>query len=303
MLKDTAMKKIAVIGIPGKWSSERLADTLQHKTGFRMLISIDEITFDLQKKAAFCRGQNLSEFDALVIKKVGQAYSHHMLDRLELLNFINCNGVRIFSDPASILKAVDRLTCTLVMRQNDIPMPDTVITENVEKALQAIRKFGKAVFKPLFTSKARGMKIVSDGPTALAEIESFRAENNPVMYIQRMIEIPGKDLGLVFLGGHYIATYARVRRAGCWNTTTHSGGQYAPYEPSQEIISLGCRAQELFNLDFTCVDIAETSDGPTVFEVSAFGGFRGLLEACNIDAAELFAQYILDSINNGTTDD
>jgi len=292
------MKKIGVIGIPGKWSSERLADTLQQKTGFRLLMSIDELTFDLQKKTAFCRGQDLSELDALVIKKVGAVYSHHMLDRLALLDFINHNGVRIFSDPSAILKAVDRLTCTLLLRNGDIPVPETVITENVEKALQTVQNFGQAVFKPLFTSKARGMKVVQSGPEALSDIEAFRIENNPVMYIQKRVDIPGKDLGLVFLGGKYVATYARVGDEESWNTTIHSGGKYAPNDPCPELIDLAARAQNLFQLDFTCVDIAETPDGPIVFEVSAFGGFRGLLEACNIDAAELYAQYILDVINH-----
>ncbi|MFP4049030.1 MAG: ATP-grasp family protein, partial [Desulfovermiculus sp.] len=51
-----------------------------------------------------------------------------------------------------------------------------------------------------------------------------------------------------------------------------------------------------FDLDFTCVDVAETADGPLVFEVSAFGGFRGIWEAQGIDAASLFTSYVLDNI-------
>jgi tetrahydromethanopterin:alpha-L-glutamate ligase len=33
-----------------------------------------------------------------------------------------------------------------------------------------------------------------------------------------------------------------------------------------------------------------------VFEVSAFGGFKGALEGCNIDAASVYADYILKEI-------
>jgi ribosomal protein S6--L-glutamate ligase len=47
---------------------------------------------------------------------------------------------------------------------------------------------------------------------------------------------------------------------------------------------------------FTCVDVVETANGPLVYEVSAFGGFRGLLEANGIDMAERYAQYVLERI-------
>jgi len=292
------VKKIGVIGIPGKWSSERLAECLYKKTGFRLLMAMDEITLCPAEKTAYCRDQNLASLDGIIIKKIGLTYSHHMSDRLEMLDFISRSGLKIFSRPLSIARAVNRLTGTLDLISGGIPMPETVITESIEKALETVERFGRAVLKPLFTSKARGMKVVTCGTDALAAIEEFKAADNPVMYIQKMVAVPGKDLGLVFLGGKYLATYARVRHENSWNTTTHFGGRYEPFCPSQDIIDLAARAQSLFNLDFTCVDIAETPDGPVVFEVSAFGGFRGLLEALSIDAAELYAGYVLEKLSH-----
>ncbi|MCK5438072.1 MAG: ATP-grasp family protein, partial [Desulfobulbaceae bacterium] len=60
---------------------------------------------------------------------------------------------------------------------------------------------------------------------------------------------------------------------------------------------LAYKAQSLFGLDFTCVDVALTSAGPFVFEVSAFGGFRGILEAGNIDAAKAYTEYAVGRIS------
>jgi len=40
-----------------------------------------------------------------------------------------------------------------------------------------------------------------------------------------------------------------------------------------------------------------TDEGPIVFEVSAFGGFRGALEGSGIDAAGAYADYALRKIN------
>jgi ribosomal protein S6--L-glutamate ligase len=49
-------------------------------------------------------------------------------------------------------------------------------------------------------------------------------------------------------------------------------------------------------LDFTCVDIAKTEEGMFVFEVSAFGGFRGLKEAFGIDAAGLYLDHVMKEL-------
>jgi ribosomal protein S6--L-glutamate ligase len=54
------------------------------------------------------------------------------------------------------------------------------------------------------------------------------------------------------------------------------------------------RAAKHFGLIFTGVDLIESPDGGfVVLEVSAFGGFRGLLDACGIDAAGALAQVLL----------
>ncbi|MDZ7641505.1 MAG: hypothetical protein U5J62_05730 [Desulfurivibrio sp.] len=90
----------------------------------------------------------------------------------------------------------------------NLPIPPTVITESVDKAEDAVGEYQEAIFKPLYTSKARGMAPIKDGPTARQEIENFK-RHNPIMYIQKKIDLPGYDLGLAFLGGEHLATYAR----------------------------------------------------------------------------------------------
>ena len=45
------------------------------------------------------------------------------------------------------------------------------------------------------------------------------------------------------------------------------------------------RAARAFGLDYTVVDLVEHGDDFLLYEVSAFGGFRGLHEACGVDAA------------------
>ena len=286
--------KIGVVGTPGGWSSELLADTVAAKTGHRLLVDMEQVCLDLDSGKAWFQGVDLAGLDGLIIKKIGARYSPDLLDRLELLRFLAERGLPIFSSPLSIMRVLDRLSCTVTLRLGGIPMPPTTITESVDEALAAVERYGEAVFKPLFTSKARGMTVIGHGPGAREAVEAFHA-GNPIMYMQQKIELPGQDLGIVFLGGRYMTTYARCG-TGAWNTTTESGGKYAAATPSPEAVAMAEKAQALFNLDFTCVDVVDTVDGPVVFEVSAFGGFRGIQDACGMDAAAMYTDYVMEKI-------
>lgn len=288
---------IGVVGVRGGWSSEQLADRVAELTGGpRLLIELDQVRLDLPSGRALFQGHDLAQLDALIIKKLGQDYSADLLDRLEILRLLEGRGVRMFSRPSAIAGLLDRLACTVTLQLAGIPMPPTTITESLEHALDAVAEYGQAILKPLYSTKARGMFVLSPGETAREALATYQ-RSHPVFYLQKTIELGERDLGVVFLGGAHLTTYARNRKPGAWNTTTASGGRYAPFDPPAEIIDLARRAQAPFGLDFTCVDVALTDSGPYVFEVSAFGGFRGVSQASGMDAARLLAEHVLQRVS------
>ena len=291
------MKRIGVAGLPGVWSTIQLVSAVEAKTGSCHLIDMSTVSLDLSTGRARSRGVDLASLDAIIVKKIAPLYTPDALDRMAILSFVHNQGVPVFSNPDSMLQLIDRLSGTVKLRLGGIPMPRTVITEDIEEAADAVESFGRAVFKPLYSSKARGMALIQASPEMQEEIEDFKAAGNQVMYIQEFVSHAGRDLGVSFLGGEYVATYARQGSGRSWDTTTRTGGKYVACTPEQEIVDLAYRAQDLFaGMAFTCVDVVETANGPLVYEVSAFGGFRGLLEASGIDMAERYAQYVLERI-------
>lgn len=289
------MMKIGVVGIPGGWSTERLADAVEQKTEFRLVIDLEKVALDLDSGKVWYETTDISCLDTLMVKKVGAQSSSALVDRLEILRFLQAKGLAVFSKPHRILGVLNRLSCTITLRNGGIPMPPTTITENIEMGLKAVETYREAVFKPMFSSKARGMEVIRPGHGAREKIEAFAGKYG-MMYIQKKIDFGRHDLGIAFLGGKYLTTYARCAQGDSWNTTIRSGGKYKSCDPSAEIIALAQRAQALFGLDFTCVDVAQTPDGPVVFEVSAFGGFRGIHMARGMDAADLYVAYVLDQL-------
>jgi len=294
---------IGVVGIPGKWSTDTLADAVETRTGRRIVVDMGRVELDLAAGRLLHGDIDLCKLDALIVKKISATYSPATLDRLEMLRVAEASGVRVFSPANNILRLIDRLSCTVTLRNAGIPMPETRITEDIDLAVKAVADFGSAVFKPLYSTKARGMCVINHSDDEAADIEqgirnrivSFQAEN-PVMYIQRRVDLPGRDLGMVFLAGDYLGCYARVPQDDAWNTTIDSGGRYAVHQPTPQEIELAHKAQNLFGMDFTTVDVAETQDGPIVFEVSAFGGFRGAREGIGIDVAGLYADYVITNL-------
>jgi tetrahydromethanopterin:alpha-L-glutamate ligase len=295
-----ANPKIGVIGIPGKWSTETLADEVEAKTGFRLIIDMNHVTLNLNDATLHFGDTNLCELDGLIIKKISSRYNPNTLDRLELLRIAEAAGVAIFGKPERILRLIDRLSCTVSLRNGNIPMPPTTITEDLDEACAAVHRYKSAIFKPLYSTKARGMKVMESlwGDLRLREAVKHYQQEHQMLYIQQRLNLSGKDMGLVFLNGEYRCAYARVAETGSWNTTINSGGHYEAHTPSDEIIEMAQKAQSLFGLDFTTVDVAESDQGAIVFEVSAFGGFRGALEGCGFNAAAAYTSHVLKQLDN-----
>lgn len=297
---ESKRRRIGVVGIEGGWSSARLVDAFAERGCDATLIDMVRVEVDLDRQRARCGDLDLTGFDALVVKKISAHYCPAVLNRLAMLRYVSELGVPVYSDPARIKRVIDRLSCTVTLRLADIPMPPTIVTEDVHRAAQAVTQFGRVVLKPIYSSKARGMRVVDAGPGAERAIHEFRNEGNQLIYVQKLLQLPGRDMGLVFCGGVYIGCYARVQATSAWNTTTHSGGRYEAHTPDSSLIELAHRAQRPFQLAFTCVDVAETEEGPVVFEVSAFGGFRGLWESQGVDAADRYASHVLSRLHHAS---
>ncbi len=268
------------------------------RVGSCTTIDLGGVALDLAAGTCLYGDDDLCGYDALLVKKLDESYSPQNLDRIEILHYLQARGVRMFSRPERIGRLINRLSCTVAMGAAGIPMPETFVTEDPERATRAILNYGGAVLKPLFSTKARGMRLVedTDAGAVRAVVDEFQAEGNRTVYIQKRLPMPDRDLGVVFIGDRYLTTYARVKGAGAWNTTTQAGGSYACEAIDQATLDIARKARDLFELDFTVVDLVLSEVGTFVFEVSAFGGFRGIHEGCGVDAAGEYVDHVLGQL-------
>jgi len=292
------MMNIGVVGIPGAWSTERLAEAVRSEGAQAQILALEACALRLPDRRLFHEGEAVEGLDAAVVKKIGDTADGWVVrERINLLRHLETSGVSVLSPPERLETAVNRYRMTVELARAELPVPQTVVTEDIEEAEGAVIRFGAAVLKPLFTSKGRGMHRLDASADLRRTLEQFRRDGFGPFYLQRFIEHPGRDLGVAVLEGRVVGAYWRVAGPEQWMTTIHSGGRYERAQAPGEALDIAARAANHFGLLFTGVDLMETPDGGwVVLEVSAFGGFRGLLNACGVDAAPLLARALLSRL-------
>ena len=288
--------RVAVIGHPGAWSTERLVGALRDEGADASVVDLAACALTLPGSGLWAGGRPLDDLDGAVVKKIGTAADGSGLGaRINLLRALERSGVPVVSAPERLAVAADRYRMTLELAHAGLPLPETVVTDDADEAAAAVERFGTAVLKPLFTSKGQGMQRLSAGVDLAKVLDRHRADHGLPFYLQRFIPHPGRDLGVAVLAGRCLGAYWRVAARDQWMTTILSGGRYAPAEPPAEVVALAERSARHFGLLFTGVDLMETPDGGwVILEVSAFGGFRGLSTALGLDAAPLVARAALE---------
>ncbi len=286
-------KTVAVAGIPGAWSSEMLARAFAARGAASFVLPLWECAHDLADGSVSWSGVKVPRLDAVVVKKIGDAGTPFIENRLIELKELERNGALVVSSADAIRDAVNRYRMSWMLRRAGIPMPRTLVTESIEEAEEVIHDWGRAVAKPLFTSKGRGMLVLSHRSATRLTLRRWQHSGAGPFYLQEFVRSPGRDVAVATLGDQVLASYYRVAAPGQWQTTTRSGGHYEPCTVPPEVEEVALAAVRVFGLDFSCVDFVETEDGWLVYEVSAFGGFSGLWKAHGIDAAGLYADHVL----------
>jgi len=286
---------LAVVGQPGAWSTERLADALRAAGAKAEVVDLAACSLRLPDRRLFHRGQPIEGLDGAVVKKLGDtADGWAVQERIGMLRHLEASGVPVLSAPDHLHVAVNRYRMTCELVRAGLPVPPTTVTEDIDEAAAAVAGLGTAVIKPLFTSKGRGMRRLEPTRDLRSELEAHRDSGLGPFYLQRFVKHPGRDLGVAVLDGRCIGAYWRVAAGEQWMTTILSGGRYEKAEIAPEIADMAVAAARHFGLAFTGVDLIEDSDGRfSVLEVSAFGGFRGLLNGCGVDAAPMLAELVL----------
>jgi ribosomal protein S6--L-glutamate ligase len=161
--------------------------------------------------------------------------------------------------------------------------------------MQAYEQLGPdVVLKPLFGGEGRGITRVSDPALALRAFKMIE-QFDGVIYQQEFIAHEGFDIRILVIGDNTFS----IRRVNSddWRTNVSLGARAEHFEASAELIQLARQAANVVQAKIAGVDILIAPDGtPTVLEVNAVPGWKGLAEATGQDIALEVLAFTVEQI-------
>jgi len=187
---------------------------------------------------------------------------------------------------------------TLMMKKLGIPHPDTLITENIDKAYNfasGLLDSGKnVVLKPI--CKGRGVGVIRlDRIRSREDLLQFlawygRAHGQGVYYLQEFVPNQGHDIRCMVVGDEVVGREKRSNPNDFRYNLSAGGTAENFLDPVYDELSL--KVAEAVGFKITGIDILPAADGtPYILEANCFPGYTGLIEATGIPIHERIVDY------------
>lgn len=322
------MKRIGIaVTDPGDWTAIALNDALVKASARPVVFRLHDVTTSIQEHNRIYAGNtDLGSLDAVIVRDVGGAGgvgvsgsdagsdvgiggggggsvgvgdggggSEDMPYRLDVLCNLERSGLKVVNPPEAIRTAANKHMCSYLFREHGLPTPDTVLTSDMDVALAAIRDWGRAVVKPIFGFKGMDIHCVVDDEHSVKLLRSV-IDTRGVLYLQRFISNPGRDIRVFVVGGDVPSAIYRLAPPGSWINNLSRGGSHEICEVTGEIAGLAVEAAGAVGAVYAGVDLIEGEDGLQILEVNGTPSIRGIYEGCGVNVAQDIVKCVLDMV-------
>ena len=233
----------------------------------------------------------LDGIEVLHDRSISMGAAAHLTEVLE------ARGVRCVNSSTVVRTCGDKLRTTLALDRAGIPQPETRVAFSREEALRLLdEELGyPAVLKPTVGSWGRLVARLNDRHAAEAVLEDRELLGNWThrsLYLQRLVDKPGRDVRVFVVGSEPVA--AIYRTSEHWITNTARGGGVSRCEVSSPLADLALAAAGAVGGGILAVDLVEDPDrGPLVLEVNHGMEFRNSIEPTGVDIPGAMVDYVL----------
>ncbi len=278
------------------WSSTQLREALSRRGIAYECFTFPKLVAQLGQKPYF-KVNNLKlleELNALIIRPIGRGSLEELVFRMDMLYKLERQGFLVINPAEAIEHCVDKYDILAILEDNGIPVPRTVVTENVNEALKAFTELGgDVVVKPLFGSRGIGATRVVDSEIANTVFKAITFHHG-VIYIQEFVPHGTSDIRAFVINGHVIAAMRRI--AENWKTNYSQGARPAPITLDPALEELAVKSAKAIGCKIAGIDILESPDGPKICDVNSQPGWKGLQMVTKVNIAEEIVTFVLSEL-------
>ena len=278
---------------PSAWCSSKIVDAIKERGIEPVPFRFHDISARVACKPIISikrRIDALEDLKAVIVRPIGRGSLDEILFRMNYLRRMERLGLLVINSPSSIEIAVDKYYALTLLEENGLKVPETVVTEDPKKALDAFNRFGDVVIKPIFGSRGIGVTRVTDAEVARRIFRSLSFYHN-VLYVQKFIPHGNRDIRAFVVGNKVVAAMYRISEN--WKTNVSQGAKTLAVKPSTEVTNIAVKAAQIIGCDIAGVDIMEGEEGYIVNEINSQPGFKGLQSTTTIDIAGAIIDHIL----------
>ena len=287
------MQVVILSGRAG-WHTDELCRALSARGHVSIVLPYETLiaTLGADKSGLSSEGAAILEADAVFARIIPSGTLEQIIFRVDALHWIEERGVPVVNSPRAIERAVDKFYTDALLREAGLPTPETVVCGTMADAMDAIRRIGDVVIKPIFGSMGHGLVRVGDPEVAFRILKSLDQVRS-VFYIQRYIDHGGCDVRVFVVGGRVLGAIERRAAAGDWRTNVARGADAHAIELPAEWAQLALRAAAAIGADYAGVDLLPAADGRVfVLEVNGIPGWQGLQQATGLDVAASLVEHL-----------
>lgn len=282
--------QVAILSARTGWHTDELCRALADRGHAGVVVPYEGLVATLGQGGSEdpplrSQGVSLLHVDAVLARIIPGGSLEQIIYRVDALHWLEDRGVLVMNSPRAIERSVDKFYTTALLHGAGLPVPETIVCEQTDEVMPAIRRLGEVVIKPIFGSLGHGMVRISDPEVARRIVRSLD-QTRPVFYVQRVIDHGGRDIRVFVVGGAVLAAIERRAPEGEWRTNVAIGGTATPFELPADWAALALRAAAAVGADYAGVDLLPSRDGEVfVLEVNGIPGWEGLQQATGIDVA------------------
>lgn len=284
--------QVLILSARTGWHTDELCRALMARGHQPRVAPYESLVASIGKRPNDSKVSNDSLFsaDAVLPRIIPNGSLEQIIFRVDALHWIEERGIPVVNSARAIERSVDKFYTTALLQEAGLPVPETVVCERADAAMNAIRRMlaggSEVIVKPIFGSMGHGLVRVSDPELAWRVVRPLE-QMRSVFYVQQAIDHGGRDLRLFVVGGRVVGAIERIAPPGDWRTNVARGGLARLMEPSSEwVVDCAVRAAQAIGANYAGVDLLVSRSGETyVLEVNGIPGWKGLQSATGADIA------------------